>query len=1024
MALKIPKFRKTQLVTTPVVTTGVGSSSSVAIPHRRALKRWQAILFILVFVGAGYMIIRSFAYNTCYNEVCVVLPDQNAIYSENFHVRTRVTLAQDRDSYNVKVILDKDTSSEQVVDARRQSFKLTRGTVKEYNFFYGSPKSSPAGDNLYFDRSLLTPGKHTITAEMRTGDLPGQGVLYSSHAVSFTATNVRNLASSREPAKTFYAKNFPYNGLNTPRYAKVSPSAKSRVNQTLAKVDQAVFPKAYAHTGQHGNLVNTVYVDDPFDGSTTRDSRRGGVTVRAELYSRTDTNCHDSDNTNKVEYTNSQGHFMIRGETDNTQGTNHGMITFATCPVGGYNISIDVPDGFHIHPNSAVTKQVQLADNENKSIEFTIQPNDDDGDRTPNYRDSCPRNAGYSTTYPGCPDIPPGCTYPGQQIPRPPANTRGPIYRYYSGAAGGFHYYSMERNDWGYVQGGLCFEGIEGYAYSNQVPGTVPLYHFYNPGNYDHFYGRNYSEGINAGYQYQGVEAYVENSPVEGTVPFQRYYSPCGNSDHFYRANAYVEGIYCYGHEGNEGYVYTSGGVYVADRTYRPTQPPLLTLTSLSATSAEVDLFGFGWNRSGDPSREVYWITAKVDGVYTDNHSLTGYQPQSMAALIAERVYLGNLADGKYHRVEIATGNTYVPTILTFFVDPVGPYSGVSASGGSAQQKEALYAEQSGATSNVGSVNVATWENTNEGDNAFKDRAIGYVVVKTDNIGGNECPVTSTKTYSSGSITFTRCPVGINNSPKYPKSYYVSAIVPSGYHVDKKYAALFSPREFKIFTNSAGQTEVRRKIKLLKDKTKNITFVFAKNTASVVTTQPLPESTYNRAEEDATVEEINKNIRRPKGLTDLIIDEGLRQVARSHALDMMVHNFFGHVGYDCSHSDERMKAAGYNNGYYGENVGWGVGSLSSAWAIIWGAAYPDKYNKEDDPTKYDESHGYMNSPGHRRNILDPNFKYTGVGHISGIASYTPTGHIPDSDGRESCTLGTTKPSYANASVHVQDFFAY
>jgi uncharacterized protein YkwD len=335
-----------------------------------------------------------------------------------------------------------------------------------------------------------------------------------------------------------------------------------------------------------------------------------------------------------------------------------------------------------------------------------------------------------------------------------------------------------------------------------------------------------------------------------------------------------------------------------------------------------------------------------------------------------------------------------------------------------------LYAEQSGATTNVGSVTVGTWENTNEGDNAFKDQTLGNIAVKIDNIGGSECPVTSTRTSSSGSVTLTKCPVGINNGPKYPKSYYISAIVPSGYHVDKKYAALFNKREFSIFTNSAGQTEVRRKIKLVKDKTKSITFVFAKNTSTVATTQPLPESTYNRAEEDATVAEIN-NIRRSKGLANLAADEGLRQVARSHVLDMMIHNFFGHVGYDCSHSDERMKAAGYNNGYYGENVGWGVGPMSSAWAIIWGAPYPEKYNKEDNPNLYDESHGYMNSPGHRRNILDPAFKYTGVGQISGIGSYSPTMHLRESDGTtESCTLGTTRPSYADASIHGQEFFAY
>ncbi len=91
------------------------------------------------------------------------------------------------------------------------------------------------------------------------------------------------------------------------------------------------------------------------------------------------------------------------------------------------------------------------------------------------------------------------------------------------------------------------------------------------------------------------------------------------------------------------------------------------------------------------------------------------------------------------------------------------------------------------------------------------------------------------------------------------------------------------------------------------------------------------------------------------GIPPLGSDERLRDIARSYAVQMLQYGFFSHIS-PVDHSDVSIRAnvAGVSYGVIGENL----------------AFAPDAYIAHQ---------GLMNSPGHRENILSPDYKKIGVG---------------------------------------------
>ncbi|MFE7038220.1 CAP domain-containing protein [Streptomyces atratus] len=91
------------------------------------------------------------------------------------------------------------------------------------------------------------------------------------------------------------------------------------------------------------------------------------------------------------------------------------------------------------------------------------------------------------------------------------------------------------------------------------------------------------------------------------------------------------------------------------------------------------------------------------------------------------------------------------------------------------------------------------------------------------------------------------------------------------------------------------------------------------------------------------------------GCSPLTVNAKLTKAAQDHSADMASHRNMSHTGSDGSAPGDRITRAGYRWSAYGENVAYGYTTPESVMA------------------------GWMNSPGHKRNILDCSFKEIGVG---------------------------------------------
>jgi uncharacterized protein YkwD len=106
--------------------------------------------------------------------------------------------------------------------------------------------------------------------------------------------------------------------------------------------------------------------------------------------------------------------------------------------------------------------------------------------------------------------------------------------------------------------------------------------------------------------------------------------------------------------------------------------------------------------------------------------------------------------------------------------------------------------------------------------------------------------------------------------------------------------------------------------------------------------------------------------RRAHGLQKLRANGRLRHAAAPYARLMVSRGFFSHDGPDGSTPQSRIQSTHYLDGArvwsIGENIAWGTGSLATPRSIV---------------------RSWMNSPGHRANILNPGFRDIGIGIANG-----------------------------------------
>ena len=115
--------------------------------------------------------------------------------------------------------------------------------------------------------------------------------------------------------------------------------------------------------------------------------------------------------------------------------------------------------------------------------------------------------------------------------------------------------------------------------------------------------------------------------------------------------------------------------------------------------------------------------------------------------------------------------------------------------------------------------------------------------------------------------------------------------------------------------------------------------------------------------------ELTNEQRRLHGLPDLIWDDRLAQAARAHSIDMTTNGLTGHTGSDGSSPRTRVNRVGLSPMTIAENVTTG-----------WNFNYTPEAAVQ----------GWMDSPGHRANILHRNLTHMGVGvnRIDGSTSFT------------------------------------
>jgi uncharacterized protein YkwD len=129
------------------------------------------------------------------------------------------------------------------------------------------------------------------------------------------------------------------------------------------------------------------------------------------------------------------------------------------------------------------------------------------------------------------------------------------------------------------------------------------------------------------------------------------------------------------------------------------------------------------------------------------------------------------------------------------------------------------------------------------------------------------------------------------------------------------------------------------------------------------------------ADVERRVHDLINRERAKKALTTLEFDDRLATIARAHSQEMARRNFFSHVNPDGLAPSDRVKRAGYDCRSLGENLF--QTNLYSRVRISGGERFYDWNTPKEMAAQ--SVRGWMNSPGHRENILRPGYRRTGIG---------------------------------------------
>ncbi len=155
---------------------------------------------------------------------------------------------------------------------------------------------------------------------------------------------------------------------------------------------------------------------------------------------------------------------------------------------------------------------------------------------------------------------------------------------------------------------------------------------------------------------------------------------------------------------------------------------------------------------------------------------------------------------------------------------------------------------------------------------------------------------------------------------------------------------------------------------------------------------------------EKTIFDIVNKERTRAGVSQLKLAASISDVARDHSKDMNDRRFFSHTNPDGLSASGRARKAGINIGL-GEN-------------IIMGYSTPESMMRV-----------WMNSSGHKRNILSRGYKYIGVGHYKGrnhyctqvFCSSTPPGSTTSGTSISNTSVNTNSTGGTVGSTRYTDF---
>lgn len=112
----------------------------------------------------------------------------------------------------------------------------------------------------------------------------------------------------------------------------------------------------------------------------------------------------------------------------------------------------------------------------------------------------------------------------------------------------------------------------------------------------------------------------------------------------------------------------------------------------------------------------------------------------------------------------------------------------------------------------------------------------------------------------------------------------------------------------------------------------------------------------------ATIEEVCRIVNQERaraGLGPLSLDARGSNVSQAHAADMDLNNYFSHTSPNGDSFSDRLRAGGLSFNFGAENIAQGARNANSVMNL------------------------WMNSPGHRANILGDRYRRLGVGYVNG-----------------------------------------